>query len=735
MIKSQGRKLYTIDGVHYFETKRAMEDWCRKTQKEIKMPPSVVPTKAVAKESFLPAIGLKVSKSTSSLPSSTKKKFAINEERIHSIKQISSPTGKHSKAIKSLKHYYKKGELVAFRSAEAGSDRISLIGTIIDDNGSASRSNNVTYHRIKRTESSGISRVERVSEFDIAPYEVWKQSLLRTVYDNIYTNYVRHGWDKLYALFLHWRKIEERQASATFIQRIFRGRLGRKFAIQLKIKMRKELKEKRRRQKEKQFNQRQAEKNAKREKRLKKIGISIDGKKFFETKHALEIWCEDQDRKRLLVRKAFSRLLNQALSTGWNRWKYVDAEMRAHQAKRRMREAQEAKRKLQEELTRHSNANGDGIPWHPAMGMGRFDALPYIGAQDRPDGTVEVLDINRYNNFKIRCKGPTDFCHYIHKPKILCGAYIDGEARLNAEKKTARSDCVSSLLLAAVNVYVCLMTPDELKELELDDHSNDGDGGIATITPATIPSSNSISKSTDKGEKENVDLAKKCISFKQRIRDQHRLIRKELKNGYGAAAMAHKMAIAASENSKRYASSERERNRKIQNMKANVEMRAKAALDAFPSEIVFLDFPIEKNSVPLETPFIELLEKIEGFLRDGHNVYVMSSDGHGRAPIVGACLLGRIFSMEIEKAIHFVKRSHEGRGDLQQRKNPCPISCPTTIEQQQFIRIILSNSEEMYKELLRKSGPETIVERRKFKRNMPGVPKLFPNEVENGVQE
>ena len=91
--------------------------------------------------------------------------------------------------------------------------------------------------------------------------------------------------------------------------------------------------------------------------------------------------------------------------------------------------------------------------------------------------------------------------------------------------------------------------------------------------------------------------------------------------------MAHKIALSAVTKAQKYKREERARVQKIAMMKAEVEVKAKSNLNAFPKEISFIYFPIQKGEGADESKILALLERIEDMLRQGRKTYIFSDKG------------------------------------------------------------------------------------------------------------
>ena len=89
--------------------------------------------------------------------------------------------------------------------------------------------------------------------------------------------------------------------------------------------------------------------------------------------------------------------------------------------------------------------------------------------------------------------------------------------------------------------------------------------------------------------------------------------------------------------------------------------KAKYALAKFPEAVEVLHFPIPDGGVPDRSELVKLLEAIELRLRRRRGVYLQSRLGHGRASLVGACLLGRLYGIRVHEAVERIQSAHDAQ--------------------------------------------------------------------------
>lgn len=139
--------------------------------------------------------------------------------------------------------------------------------------------------------------------------------------------------------------------------------------------------------------------------------------------------------------------------------------------------------------------------------------------------------------------------------------------------------------------------------------------------------------------------------------------------------------------------------------------RMRSALAKLPSEFSYLRFPIKRAGTPTFRSLLSNLKSLEARVRDGHNLYIFSAEGHGRAGLVAGCLLGRIYGCPISEAIVRLQFYHDCRLSLVNKE--VKVSCPATSEQNNLLYEILLHNEPAYSPYIRITGPPTDVCRKK----------------------
>ena len=92
--------------------------------------------------------------------------------------------------------------------------------------------------------------------------------------------------------------------------------------------------------------------------------------------------------------------------------------------------------------------------------------------------------------------------------------------------------------------------------------------------------------------------------------------------------------------------------------------------DILSKEVRFVDWGLSEEELAPGSPeqeasFMKLIENIERRLRRRERIYVFSKQGHGRAGLFSACLLGHLYGLRHTEALEIVQRSHDARKDME----------------------------------------------------------------------
>ena len=108
-------------------------------------------------------------------------------------------------------------------------------------------------------------------------------------------------------------------------------------------------------------------------------------------------------------------------------------------------------------------------------------------------------------------------------------------------------------------------------------------------------------------------------------------------------------------------------------------------------DLEFLHSPITDVSVPTRDQLERLVDEICGRLEDGDSMYLHCWGGRGRAGLVGACVLGRMYGLQAEEALERVQRAFATRDDRWEEGELAGVirPSPETAEQVQLVQDFL----------------------------------------------
>jgi hypothetical protein len=429
----------------------------------------------------------------------------------------------------------------------------------------------------------------------------------------------------------------------------------------------------------------------------RKVGITPDGVNFFLTKREMQMFLY---RRQCVLNKAAAvlgpfRMDQDKKEKKWalDQWKKVHADETAHYHKAPdedyvLAHIPEIRAKIKEATGIWHGAQGNAIPKHP----------PPMGVRPKSDGTVQILDLERWQTFQQQMDGPTDYCTWILRPKLLFGAYPEGNSRIDSTKMNARTPCINALAQAKIACYVCLLTSAEVKSKGKG--FEDVIGKLAKQQEVTLV--NQV-----KSRQARVDVLNKQMGD---MLVEHAAQQKKKKD-------QPKVKIPDEITQERLDEVQASVDKATRSLKMGAE-----TLAAWPSKPEFLRFPLDAPDplhatvYPPET-LLEICEAVEARLRMKRRVFVFSGDGHGRAGCVAACLLARLFGLTGHEALSRVQQTFNSRGDIvwrnkkRRRGRQLPkLSCPKhQVQRVSVLGFIDGREREMYASVSR-TGPFRLPE-------------------------
>lgn len=350
---------------------------------------------------------------------------------------------------------------------------------------------------------------------------------------------------------------------------------------------------------------------------------------------------------------------------------------------------------LGRENSKQSHEQGDVAPppWHPSIGFHDLKSLnaltrqsPIDNIQERapsraksrseerlpflpdllplPDLVIRnkkatlhkfiehsLADKQKYNSFKAIISGPTDHSCWIIPGRLAMGRIPIGKARAKGPVDSiihTYTDCLSQLLLVGLNSFVSLIEPHEEDEaLQMFPNQNDFDD--AATSTSMSPRSASSTRQT-------------ANTLRDRVRRYYKEVKMELKNHLVAlqdqlenkniqleeySNIEEPATYMTAEKIKRMEQLKRERLRLLAKKKLimdEIEV-TKKTIDKYPSFATWTSFPLRHNTVPPLDHIIPILWDLEQRLWHGECLYIYSKDGNGRAGLICACLLGRLYGL------------------------------------------------------------------------------------------
>lgn len=109
--------------------------------------------------------------------------------------------------------------------------------------------------------------------------------------------------------------------------------------------------------------------------------------------------------------------------------------------------------------------------------------------------------------------------------------------------------------------------------------------------------------------------------------------------------------------------------------------------------------PILRNTAGTPELIESYAQQIEERLRNNENVYIFSSDGHGRVGMMAAILLARLYGITSRESLTRIQRCHDAMA-LVDKKGALPISSPQSMVQIRMVHQLVSvSSDVIYAEL------------------------------------
>jgi hypothetical protein len=270
-----------------------------------------------------------------------------------------------------------------------------------------------------------------------------------------------------------------------------------------------------------------------------------------------------------------------------------------------------------------------------------------------------LSDKQKYNSFKAKITGPTDDSCWIIPGRLAMGRIPLGKARAKGPVDSiihTFTDSLSQLLLVGLNSFISLVeSEEEIDALQhtpdIDDFDDARSGVISlssTITSppstsscGTRPYSNTIRDRLRKVHKElKIELKNYLVGLQDQLEDKNTRLE-------DYANIEEPLSFMTAEKIKRIEQQKKEKLRLVAKrtlILSEIE-QTKKAMTTCPTHTNWSSFPLKHNSVPPLDHTIPILWNLEQRLWEGECLYIYSRDGNGRAGMICACLLGRLYGL------------------------------------------------------------------------------------------
>jgi hypothetical protein len=577
---------------------------------------------------------------------------------------------------------FKKGDTVMFRSELF--EKV-VTGVICEDSNLVRRWNGKAYYKVaihKRSRSNPMKQsskppiLETVEASLMELKHKWELRVSRNTFNKLFLYGKALALTKwIYTIHCEWHE-EERQRCATMIQRKWKNYKSNLMAA-LHAAMRAEAARKRREAEAARLKAIEDEKKRIAfEAYVREVGVTPDGEHYFLTRREMRVFLQTREKALKNAKRIFSRIwrgdMHRVLHLAWDRWIELRDFLRGHKAFDPVEEWT-----LSHIPEYRARILKDHVP-HPAHGI-KMRPMASTGTKARKDGSFRITSIEQFRKFQTSMTGPIDQSCWLIKGKLLVGGIPVGMAKANREGVGGKGTCAAALMNYKVGAYFCLCTKEELAELP--------EGGFT--------------RDIDRKAKDQVRVFRNTLRMREGRIPQ---IDSDLKE------ILYKQKMSSADRKADFIP-EIENNQKMREKAMESIAKAKEMIKAWPEFPEYYYYPIEGQEGLLPPQQVKkMCEHIEAKLRGG-NVYVFSKTGHGRAGVLGACLLGRLYGYTQDEALVRMQRLHATRADMQsrighsQRARMAPIQCPKSKNQRMLVREVLAMNDEVYRATARCMSP------------------------------
>lgn len=351
-------------------------------------------------------------------------------------------------------------------------------------------------------------------------------------------------------------------------------------------------------------------------------------------------------------------------------------------------------------------------PWHPSVGF-TAETLPPM--PQLPDLVINnknspvnkpyphsLQDVQKYNSFRAKFQGPTDFSFWVIPGRLAMGRLPLGRARRSGPVDSSLHtmvDCIPQLLLAGISSFVSTMTPDEeAKEVE--------DFNKYAVSIGAPPVQDVATTLQQDHKAVRTTIRDNIINLKFRIEDKNIQLRD---------FMHIEDAPLRAQNGE-YISTTRMR-QKTQKVRLKAKQwllmedmeTCRAELDKVAEEVAWDCYPLVHNEAPLYDKIIPMLWDIEQRMFRGETLYVYSKEGKGRSGMVCALVMGRIYGLSATDTLLRMQTYFDCQKS--QLDRAVSANCPQLRRQQDLVSRILQSTNNIYTGIQYRSqvDPETFL--------------------------
>ena len=378
-------------------------------------------------------------------------------------------------------------------------------------------------------------------------------------------------------------------------------------------------------------------------------GVTTNGKIYFATKHELNLY---EDCYRRMAHRAFDLLIasiEEAKRVYFKEWVEHTSRLR------------ELDVRFHFDPTMDDAGDGDSRPsvggeadedLPPRPSEIRLPPLPDTWCERDVHGNRKILNSAKHNSFMVKIAGPAPFAAWLVPGMVMMSAYPDGavESLPDPRQKDvpvfrkANRDAAAGIVLEGIGNLICCCPEKEAREIE----RKRGMRPMEEVFERRIKEIGAVCK-----------VAKDEAAHSVRIIDQEEKNCEMLRTMPGYSVESYRRILADVVRRGRVA---REKKRRAETTMSLLPSCIKTSYSPFAAAADEDDLCAETEA---DEATMEVVRTVEDVLRRGERALVWSPRGHGRAAVVGAILLGRLYGCTSEEALRRVQLCHDARPDME----------------------------------------------------------------------